>query len=51
VDHPRVSVEAGVEVGYLAGRDEARLTFLAVRAWYGWSAGPLLLLKNHADRS
>jgi exopolyphosphatase/guanosine-5'-triphosphate,3'-diphosphate pyrophosphatase len=40
----RVAVETGVRLGYLSGRDEARLTFLAARDWYGWSAGPMLLL-------
>jgi exopolyphosphatase / guanosine-5'-triphosphate,3'-diphosphate pyrophosphatase len=40
----RVADETGIRLGYLSGRDEARLTFLAVRDWYGWSAGPLLLL-------
>jgi exopolyphosphatase/guanosine-5'-triphosphate,3'-diphosphate pyrophosphatase len=38
----RVSVEAGVELLVLPGDDEARLTFLAVRRWFGWSAGNLL---------
>ena len=28
----------------LSGEDEARYTFLAVRRWYGWSAGRLLVL-------
>lgn len=40
----RIRVEADVELGFLAGTDEARLTFLAARSWYGWSAGPLLLM-------
>jgi exopolyphosphatase/guanosine-5'-triphosphate,3'-diphosphate pyrophosphatase len=39
----RVAVETGIRLGFLDGRDEARLTFLAARAWYGWSAGPMLL--------
>jgi exopolyphosphatase/guanosine-5'-triphosphate,3'-diphosphate pyrophosphatase len=38
----RVKVEAGVELLVLPGDDEARLTFLAVRRWFGWSAGNLL---------
>ena len=33
----------GVEVEVLSGSDEARLTFLAVRRWFGWSAGRLLV--------
>ena len=28
----------------LSGTDEARLTFLAARRWYGWDAGRLLML-------
>ena len=28
----------------LSGQDEARLTFLAVRRWFGWSSGHLLAL-------
>ena len=35
---------AGVELLVLPGDDEARLTFLAVRRWFGWSAGRLLCL-------
>lgn len=34
----------GVDVQVLPGTDEARLTFLAVRRWFGWSAGRLLVL-------
>jgi exopolyphosphatase/guanosine-5'-triphosphate,3'-diphosphate pyrophosphatase len=34
----------GVELAVLSGRAEARLTFLAVRRWFGWSAGRLLVL-------
>ncbi len=34
----------GVEVEVLSGSDEARLTFLAVRRWFGWSAGRLMVL-------
>lgn len=40
----RVRAEAGVDLQILSGPDEARLTFLAVRRWYGWSAGRLLSL-------
>ncbi|TML28830.1 MAG: hypothetical protein E6G35_08075 [Actinobacteria bacterium] len=35
---------AGIGIGYLSGEDEARLTYFAAHRWYGWSAGPLLLL-------
>ncbi|HEY0560773.1 MAG TPA: hypothetical protein VGD03_10850 [Frankiaceae bacterium] len=38
----RVRAETGVELNVLSGADEARLTFLAVRRWLGWSAGRLL---------
>ncbi len=31
----------GVDVEVMAGEDEARLTFLAVRRWFGWSSGRL----------
>lgn len=40
----RVAMETGIRLGFLEGRDEARLTFLAAREWYGWSAGPILLV-------
>ncbi len=40
----RVQAETGVELQVLPGEDEARYTFLAVRRWYGWSAGRLLVL-------
>jgi exopolyphosphatase/guanosine-5'-triphosphate,3'-diphosphate pyrophosphatase len=36
-----VRAETDVEVAVLSGEDEARLTFLAVRRWFGWSAGRL----------
>src|SRR5205823_1613453 len=34
----------GVDLQVLPGNDEAKLTFLAVRRWFGWSAGRLLVL-------
>jgi len=40
----RVRAETGVDLQVLPGADEARLTFLAVRRWFGWSAGRLLVL-------
>ncbi|WP_320784904.1 Ppx/GppA phosphatase family protein [Streptomyces sp. CRN 30] len=40
----RVRAETGVELQVLTGEEEARLTFLAVRRWFGWSAGKLLVL-------
>ncbi len=42
-DHVLDSVfrSTGMEIEVLPGEDEARLTFLAVRRWFGWSAGRL----------
>ena len=37
----RVRKKTGVEIRVLPGEDEARLTFLAVRRWFGWSSGRL----------
>jgi exopolyphosphatase/guanosine-5'-triphosphate,3'-diphosphate pyrophosphatase len=37
----RVRQEAKVDIAVLPGEDEARLTFLAVRRWFGWSSGRL----------
>lgn len=37
----RVNQASGIDLQVLAGPDEARLTFLAVRRWFGWSAGRL----------
>lgn len=37
LDH--VEKKTGVRLRVLSGEDEARLTFLAARRWYGWSAG------------
>jgi exopolyphosphatase/guanosine-5'-triphosphate,3'-diphosphate pyrophosphatase len=37
----RVNDASGVDLEVLSGEDEARLTFLAVRRWFGWSAGRL----------
>jgi len=36
-----VRERTGVDIAVLPGEDEARLTFLAVRRWFGWSAGRL----------
>ncbi|HTF46155.1 MAG TPA: Ppx/GppA phosphatase family protein [Pseudonocardia sp.] len=40
----RVHAETGLALQVLPGEDEARYTFLAVRRWFGWSAGQLLVL-------
>lgn len=42
LDH--VEKKTGVKLRVLSGDDEARITFLAARRWFGWSAGRLLLL-------
>lgn len=34
----------GQRATVLSGEDEARLTFLAARRWYGWDAGRLLMI-------
>jgi exopolyphosphatase/guanosine-5'-triphosphate,3'-diphosphate pyrophosphatase len=40
----RIRERTGVDLQVLTGEEEARLTFLAVRRWFGWSAGQLLVL-------
>src|ERR1700754_1940719 len=37
----RVRTETEMDLQVLTGQDEARLTFLAVRRWFGWSSGRL----------
>ena len=37
----QVRDRTGVDIEVLSGEDEAHLTFLAVRRWFGWSAGRL----------
>ncbi len=39
-----VEKDTGVKLEILSGEDEARLTFLAVRRWFGWSAGRIINL-------
>ena len=34
----------GTTDAFLSGEDEARITFLAARRWYGWSAGRIINL-------
>ena len=34
----------GVRLDLLSGEEEARLTFLAVRRWFGWSAGRIMVV-------
>jgi len=40
----QVHQRTGVDLQVLSGEDEARTTFLAVRRWFGWSAGRLLVI-------
>lgn len=40
----RVRAETGLAIDVLSGEDEARMTFLAVRRWFGWSSGRLLVV-------
>jgi exopolyphosphatase / guanosine-5'-triphosphate,3'-diphosphate pyrophosphatase len=39
-----VKERTGATITVLAGHDEARLTFLAARRWFGWSSGRLLVV-------
>jgi exopolyphosphatase / guanosine-5'-triphosphate,3'-diphosphate pyrophosphatase len=39
----RIEEATGVALRVLSGADEGRLTFLAIRRWYGWSSGNILL--------
>lgn len=40
----QVRRDTGLDVAVLSGEDEARMTFLAVRRWFGWSSGRILAL-------
>lgn len=40
----RIEAETGQRIEVLSGEDEARMTFLAVRRWFGWSTGRLLVM-------
>lgn len=40
----RVRDETATDLQVLSGPDEARLTFLAVRRWFGWSSGHLVVV-------
>ncbi|GAA4635468.1 Ppx/GppA phosphatase family protein [Actinoallomurus vinaceus] len=40
----KIRADSGVDLQVLSGEEEARLTFLAARRWFGWSAGRLLVL-------
>ena len=40
----RLHEQSGLAIQVLSGEDEARMTFLAARRWFGWSVGRVLLL-------
>jgi exopolyphosphatase/guanosine-5'-triphosphate,3'-diphosphate pyrophosphatase len=40
----RLREATGIAVDVMSGEDEARMTFLAVRRWFGWSTGRLLVI-------
>ncbi|MEU8122306.1 Ppx/GppA phosphatase family protein [Spirillospora sp. NPDC049024] len=40
----RIREDKQIEIRALSGEEEARLTFLAVRRWFGWSSGRLLVV-------
>ena len=39
----KIKTETGIDLQVLDGKHEAILTFLAVRRWFGWSSGRLLV--------
>ena len=39
----RIEERTGAQIRVLSGENEARLTFLAARRWFGWSSGRLLV--------
>ena len=40
----RIQDRTGTRITVLSGENEARLTFLAARRWFGWSSGRLLVV-------
>jgi exopolyphosphatase/guanosine-5'-triphosphate,3'-diphosphate pyrophosphatase len=40
----RIEARTGARIRVLTGENEARLTFLAARRWFGWSSGRLLVV-------
>jgi exopolyphosphatase / guanosine-5'-triphosphate,3'-diphosphate pyrophosphatase len=40
----RIRKQTGAEINVMTGHEEARLTFLAARRWFGWSSGRLLVI-------
>ena len=40
----RIRDQTGAQITVMTGNEEARLTFLAARRWFGWSSGRLLVI-------
>jgi exopolyphosphatase / guanosine-5'-triphosphate,3'-diphosphate pyrophosphatase len=40
----RILDQTGAQINVMTGDEEARLTFLAARRWFGWSSGRLLVI-------
>ncbi len=40
----QVARRTGVELRFLSGGQEAAMSYLAARRWFGWAAGPLVVL-------
>jgi exopolyphosphatase/guanosine-5'-triphosphate,3'-diphosphate pyrophosphatase len=40
----RIRKQTGAQINVMTGQEEARLTFLAARRWFGWSSGRLLMI-------
>src|ERR1700726_2658252 len=40
----RIHDQTGAQINVMTGHEEARLTFLAARRWFGWSSGRLLVI-------
>ena len=40
----RINEDLEIDLQVLSGEDEAKITFLAARRWYGWSSGRLLMV-------
>lgn len=40
----RIRNETGIDLQVMSGEEEASVTFLAVRRWFGWSAGRITLV-------
>ncbi len=40
----RILKQTGAQINVMTGQEEARLTFLAARRWFGWSSGRLLVM-------